>query len=508
MKTNFNFLKLLKMKQIFIIIILLSLIFSSCKKNFTELNVNPNEVTNVDPALLFKQSLKDGAGSYNTDVNAEQWGLMNWVMFMGAKGGIIQGEEYTIPGSKDALWNEQYSNALMNVQEVINLHSDSTEYVNQISVARIWKVFLFQRITDLWGQIPYSDALKGYSDLNYMPKYDTQKNIYYNMLSELKEASENIDPNSSFFDADVDLIFNGDIVKWQKFANSLRLRLAIRIKFIDNEKYTEELAEIQNLILISQNQESALFPFNSEKKNHLYEAFYTNQADVQNNPSKFLVDLLVNTNDPRIKIFLQKTPLSEAMPWIPEYQGVPNLLLNTASEWDAFDANWGDISKIGTWFLRDETPGVFMSYAEVCFLKAEAALDGFFQGNAQNLYKEGITANMEFYSLYGEDEHQISETEISVYLNSISSVDLENIITQKWLTFVFENGYEAYSEYRRTGFPILKYYDETEIDNTIFPKRFPYPSTEINLNGENYTNAVNEQGEDNEFTKVWWNTNE
>ncbi len=494
-------------KNIFLLLFVLSVFIISCKKNLTELNINPNEVNYVEPALLFKQSLKAGAGSYNSDVNVEQWGLMNWVMFMAAKGGVVAGEEYVVPGSKDAVWNEQYANALMYAQETLNLYADSANYCNKIAAARIWKVFLFHRIVDLWGEIPYSEALKGYSDLKYMPKYDTQKFIYYDMLNELKEAANMIDPTKEFFDASEDLVYKGDVLGWKKFANSLRLRLAVRIKFVDNQKYRQELSDIQNLDLISENSLSATFPFNSDRKNHLFEAFFTNQAGTQNNPSKFFVDMLVNSNDPRISIFLEKTLLHEAMPWIPEYRGVPNLLENNSPEWNNFEENWGDISSIGDWFLRNETPGVFMSFAEVCFLKAEAALDGYFQGDAQSFYEQGVRQNIDFYLKNTNKEYEITQSMIDNYVSALSPVDLENIITQKWITFAFENGYEAYAEYRRTGFPPLKKFDGTDINKNIFPYRFPYPASEITLNGENYAEAVQRQGADNEFTKLWWQEN-
>jgi len=481
------------------------IIFTACKRNLTELNVNPNEVTYVNPALLFKQSLKDGAGSYNTDVNVEQWGLMTWMMYMAPKGGHSPGEEYVIPGGKDGFWDEQFSNALVGIQETLNLYSDSVKYTNEIAIAKIWKVFLFHRMTDLWGEVPYSEALRGYDDLIYLPKYDSQQEIYFHFLDDLKASSSAIDEANPLSTPDADLIYSGDLHKWRLFANSLRLRLAINIKFIAPEKYNEVLKELEQAEFFTKNDDSAHFPFNEEKKNHLYETFFTNQGTVQNNPSKFLVDMLQQKNDPRAAVFFQKTELSLAQPWLyPEYKGVPNLLANNSETWSSYDSNWGDISKIGTWFLRAETPGVIMSYSEVCFLKSEAALDGFFPQSSDFYLKEGIKANMNFYTEYGEIEHEISEQKITNYISNLSGSTLEDIIMQKWISFAFENGFQAYSEYRRTGYPVLLNFNNTPIDNSIFPVRLPYPTSEITLNSENYNNAVSRQGTDNEFTKLWW----
>jgi len=489
-----------------LLIVLVFSVFSGCKKDLAGLNENPNDQTSINPDYLFKQSLKEGAGSYNSDVNVEQWGLMNWVMYLAARGGVISGNEYVIPSGKDAFWNEQYINALMQIQEVINVSGSDENMVNKKSASRIWKVFLFHRLTDLWGAVPYYDALKGYSDLNYAPGYDQQHEIYLNMLDELKNAALSFNSSAPFFNADADLIFSGDINSWIRFANSLRLRLATRIKNADHDRYLEEIADLSGKDLISSNEQSALFPFNGQKKNHLYEAWYTNQAAAQNNPSKFLVDMLVSTNDPRISVILEKTVMSIDYPWYDEYQGIPNLLPNTDPVWSTFDDDWRDVSAIGNWFLRDNTPGVLFSYAEVCFLLSEASLDGAYSlSDAQTLLNSGIRANMEFYNLHGDGSVLITSEQIDSFLLSITTCTLEDIITQKWLSFVFENGYEAYAEYRRTGFPVLKKYDGTEIEKSIFPKRFIYPNSETTLNRENYLKAISVQGADNEFTKLWWN---
>ncbi|NVO04076.1 MAG: SusD/RagB family nutrient-binding outer membrane lipoprotein [Bacteroidetes bacterium] len=501
------------MKNKIHILIFMTIVFSmvfitSCKKSLSELNINPNETITTNPEYLFRYSLKQGICSYNSDVNLKQWGLMNWMMYFATRGGVEPGKEYVVPTGKDAFWQEQYADALCNINEVILMTNDIPEDKNKNAAARIWRVWLFHRITDLWGEIPYSDALKGLSELNYTPKYDTQNSIYLSLIDELSNAENTMDSNFSFFDPSADLVCKGNISTWKKFANSLRLRLATRIKYRLPTIYSEQIANLQGKSLINSNSESILFPFNSEKKNPVYEASFTGQAIIQNNPSKFFVDMLVNTNDPRTKIFLEKSPMS-VLPWIPKYKGVPNLVLTTDPLWSSYnlDGNWGDISRIGNWFLRNETPGVIISYSEVCFLKAEAALDGLWTGNAQSLYEDGITANIQFYDVPGDTTWYVSNTEINTYLQSIPAVNLEQIITQKWISFGFENGYEAYAEYRRTGFPKFKKQDGSFISESAIPKRMIYPNFEKTLNNQNYLEAIGRQGADNEFTKIWWDIN-
>jgi len=497
----------MKTYKILSALILISLM-TACVKDLTDLNVNPNDPTSTDPNLLFTYALQQSMGNYNSDVNLEQWGLMNWTMFMAARGGIEAGKEYVIPSGKDDFWREQYSNALSNTQEIIDMAEGDPAMINMKAACIIWKINVFQLITDLWGNIPYSDALKGISGLNYSPSYDIQADIYSSMLDELKEATEMFTSEQDFFDPSSDLIYDGDIEKWKAFGNSLRLRLATRISNIDQEKYAEVLEELKEAELISSVDGSAIFPFNSVAKNHLWEVMFRGEAIVQNNPSKYLVDLLINSNDPRTPIFLEKAPLS-FLPIYDDYKGVPNLLVSNDPAWDSYnpDGDWGDISRIGNWFLRNETPGVVMSHSEVCFLKAEAALNGLWKGSAAAFVAEGIRSNARFFNDYGDGSQNIDEDDIENYIANIGETDLEQIITQKWITFIFENGYEAYSEYRRTGYPVLKDFNDDPIDINLFPNRLIYPYSEYTLNRENYNSAVSDQGDDDEFTRIWWDVN-
>ena len=496
--------KIIKYGLIFLVVI-----SQSCKKDLTELNTNPNEPNTTDINYLFRYSLKQGVANYNTDINLEQWGIMTWMMYLAPRGGVEPGKEYVIPSGKDGFWSEQYADALLNAQEIINLTEDDESLGNQNAAARIWKVFLFHRLTDLWGNIPYSEALKGYSGLIYTPKFDTQEDIYYAMLSELKLCAQKLDNSKKFFESSSDLLYKGNVSEWIKFANSLRLRLAIRIKLASPQRYISEINSLSNAPLISSNFESAIFPFNAEKKNPIYEADFTGQAIVQNNPSAFLVDLLANNNDPRISIILDKSPLSSILPWYAEYKGVPNLVNTNDAVWSGYnsDGKWGDISRIGNWFLRPETPGVLISYAEVCLLKAEAALDGSFSGSPQQFFEDGIRAQSEFYEDFGGANYHIDENDINTYIASQSAVTIEKIITQKWICFAFENGMEAWAEYRRTGFPTLKKYNGDNINNQIFPVRLIYPNSESTLNKTNYLEAISNQGADKEYTKIWWMSN-
>lgn len=483
--------------------LLLLIAFFACTKDFEELNKNPTSPPSMNPDLLFTYSVKSSMGAYPENIIMHQRGIMQWIMFNATYGGVEEGKEYYLPATKDALWARLYTDGLMNAQDVIDLTKDEPLLLNKTSIARIRKVFLFLKVVDLWGDIPYSHALKGTTEYILNPKYDLQESIYLGLLDELKSAAQNLNAAKESFGS-ADPIFMGNIEGWKKFANSLRFRIAIRIGAKRPDISQQVIADLSSVALISSNNENALFNFTSDFENFLYLNYSKSEHfEIFCLPSKFLVDLLVNSNDPRVKVFFTPAPV----PLYGYYCGVPNLLKTDDPVWSNFLGPGVDLSGVGNWFLRSNTPDVLLSYSEVCFLKAEAALNGWWQGNAQNLYEEGIRANMEFYKDSANNSY-ISNNEIISYLASVPPVNLENIITQKWISFVFMNSFEAYAEYRRTGFPVLKDYNGAPINTTHFPKRFTYPANEMSYNRANLMEAINRMGgSDNPQIPLWWDAN-
>jgi hypothetical protein len=504
----------------FYILIIIGLIFfqTSCIKDITDLNMDPNNEQTADPHLVFKYSVKRGMGNYLTASHLEYNGLQQWTMYFASRGGVEPGNEYPSPPGGDGFWNENYIDAMNNAQVIIRLAEENPELVNMKAAAIIWKTFLAQRISDLWGDIPYSAALQGNPDLDFTPEYDLQEDIYLKMLSDLENAVNTFDDSKEFYNEDSDLIFGGNIDLWKRFANSLRLRMAIRISNADATLSNSVLNELAQQELIETNQQSATFQYNSVYNKPLFEAgsIRYDEGAQYINPSKFLVDLLVESSDPRIGFLLEKTSLSATYPFINEYRGVPNLLAYNSEIWDSYNLDaqlgdplgqWGDVSRLGKWYLNNDRPFPILSFSEVCFLKAEAALNGSWPGDAMEYFKQGIRSHMEYINTNTDAENQITEMEILTYLNSFSEITLEKIITQKWILFAYENVFEAYADFRRTGFPVLKDYSGNPINTEDFPRRLKYPFSEFNLNRENYLNAVNNQGPDNSSTRIWWDTN-
>ena len=493
------------------------LIQSSCVKDLSELNKDPNNSTEVNPELLFKYAVKRGNGDYLTSSHLEYNGLQQWVMYMATRGGVEPGNEYPSPAGGDGFWNSSYIDAMNNAQVVIRLTDGNSDLINLNAAAKIWKVFIMHRVTDLWGNTPYSEALQGNPGIEFTPAYDTQEAIYTQMLQELETAANSIDASKSFISEDSDLIYSGEIDNWKRFANALRFRLAIRISGINTELAQSTIQGLQSVVLIENESQTASFQYNSVYNKPLYEATVIryNEGAQYINPSKFLVDLLLNTNDPRIKNILKKTSLSETYSFIDEYRGVPNLLSYNSEEWDNYNLDaalgdplgeWGDVSRVGEWYLNNDKPVQLLGYSEMCFLKAEAALKGWWTEDATELFKEGIISHMAYMNEYST-ETNITDTEILNYNNQFQNIDLENIIAQKYVVFTYENVFEAYADYRRTGFPVLLDYNEEGINLDIYPRRLRYPYSEYTLNRDNYLQAVEKQGSDTQLTSVWWDTN-
>ncbi|MEM7037685.1 MAG: SusD/RagB family nutrient-binding outer membrane lipoprotein, partial [Bacteroidota bacterium] len=349
------------------------------------------------------------------------------------------------------------------------------------------------RITDLWGDVPYFEALRGVNpdgDPILTPVYDGQDVIYADLLDELKDAASALDLDAGIFGG-ADPFYSGDVTRWRKFANTLRLRLALRVSNADpalaQQHATEVLAEAD---FISDNSEGAHFTFISDNESPFYQLDATGQG--MRNPSHFLIEHLNATADPRLNILAEPTTESVLLPPL-DYAGVPNL--QTTADLAGFSTF--NTSPVGDYFLQQSTPGTTLSFAESCFLQAEAAHKGWGgTQSAQAWYEAGVRAHMEYLNVATQD--------IDDFLAGGGAFDgtLEQIITQKWLTFVYRDGFEAYAEYRRTGFPALTDVNGAAIDAAAFPNRLAYPPVEISLNGTNVS-AVG-VGINDFSSKVWW----
>lgn len=486
------------MKKIFRIILpilITSFMVIGCKKNFEEINANPNNPENVNPELLMVTIIRSTVNQMVNDAFST--------------GNIVaqHSAEIREPGTDRynwgsfGVWGNGYSN-LRNIQNLYNIAVER-DHKNFQGVALILRAFTFARITDCYGDLPYSEALKGkLENPVYTPKFDTQADVYKGLIAELKQANTLLTATGGQIRNDI--LFNGDYLKWKKFANSLILRLALR-----QSNRVSPATEMQAIIsnptqfpIMTSNADNAvlkyvespnLFPITEQRS-----GFFLDRR-----LSKTLVDKMNQIADPRLPVFAQPTAESVTA-GTPAYAGVRN---------GELDANLGSsidrkVSALGTIYYNGlQVPvvaqGLVMTLAEVKFILAEAAQRGWINGDAKTFYEDGIKASVDYY-------RSVSGVNITASTNFLnhpevvfeSSRALEKIATQKWISLYF-NDFQAWHEWKRTGLPVLTPSFVNNNANRI-PVRFLYPTDLQVTNRDNYTLAVQKQGPDDINTKLWW----
>lgn len=489
----------------------------ACTNDFDRINVSPTAVQEdrFNENLLFTRALVYGALRYTEFQRAQMLYANHYIQYYSVAVDYFETDRYIIRNDwLTDYWQAAYADYAMQTQQVINITSRDPNKINKTAIARIWKVFIMHRITDLWGDVPYSQALTG----NITPAYDRQEDIYTDMLKELREAVASFDPARTGTFGNADLLYRGNIDRWIRFANSLRLRLAMRISRVAPALAEQNVREVltQNR-LISSNAESALMPYGRDFGNadENVQPMGVIRSFNEYRASNTLVDFLVQNNDPRLPVYVERNSAGQ-------YVGLRNGL--NPAQVNAI--NRDDFSKDSQIVSNLFAPSALFQFAEVRFLQAEAALRGWASGTPRQFYEEGVTASINFWV----DVYQnlltrvpesgrgaiptinISAADIAAYLQRPNIAfnqtrALEQIITQKWLTNI-NQGFESYAEYRRTGFPRLNPIPNTdglsETGGTSVPVRLRYPAEEQALNGANYQQAVLRQGPDLPTTKVWW----
>jgi hypothetical protein len=464
----------------------------SCTDGFEELNTNPKLITDDDikPSLLFTRVLKESGFDI---LNVGRIGEFSSYIKRGDSGNMLSLTDFSDPF-------DDYTTFIENLEAIIRLTKDNPELTNQNAMARIWKVWVYHRMTDAYGDIPYSEVATSFDDIILYPKYDSQESIYVDMLKELKEASASLSTSSEqigFGAADV--VFAGNSDSWKRFANSLRLRLALRVRYADEALAQQNVAEVFSSSLIATNDQNAVITSEGPDAADLSNTNPLYQEVVNGNPGAgssisaglALVENLLNNDDPRLTIYLEPNNDLEYI------GGAINL---TADEKALYpqSAKWSQYFRNATYDFN------VVQASEVNFLKAEAVLAGLANGDANMFYQNGITLAME---QYGVDSSDIT-TFLSSTAGALSGTEeekLEMIITQKYLALIGDS-YEVFTEHRRTGYPRVWIGSEAAAEtNNALPRRLPYPLIEYNLNAQGVEAAAGRlDGGDKMKSKIWW----
>ena len=475
---------------------LVILIAASCTKNFDELNTNPGLISEK---MIKADNLFSRVQKISLFAIPEFGRVSEFAGFMSneSSGFPFQNEDYGDP------FTGYYRSYLSNINEVIRLTQNPAQS-NKNAMARIFRVWLFHNLTDSYGDIPYFEAAKSGDAFVASPKYDKQEDIYKDMLKELKEAEAQLttDPSQENY-GNADLLYGGDIEAWKKLANSLRLRLAVRVRYVDNTLAQQNISEVISQPLISVNEENAKLLSDSKdapnRDNRSPIINSINDGVTLGNYFSFTVlEVLAVNNDPRMHVYFQLPKEIDATSSIP-YRARP---INPSGPINARYSR-DSVSFIGAFFEASRFTFNMLTAAEVSFLKAEAVLEGLANGDANALYRDGIRRAMEQYNVPETAINNFMAESVAT-LNGTNEQKLEQIIVQKYIALVYEST-EAWTEYRRTGYPKMWLGSgPTDTDGKV-PRRLTYPSDEYSKNGTNVNEAVTRYpGGDKLTSRMWW----
>lgn len=460
----------------------------SCKKDLADINKNPNGTENPQPNYLLTAAEKitaDAIWGVDNNLNSSLLFIQHW-----AKIQYTDPDRYIFDNSSfTSLWKQLYSQSVTDLNKIIAI-GETQQNNNYKGVALTLRSWAFQILTDAYGNIPYRQA--GKIDSFLTPAYDTQKDVYLGLLDDLKTAQSLLDPNGTAIQGDA--IYNNDIVKWKKFVNSLRLRIALRIADQLPAEAKQVITDIQSeggKYFESNADLAALIYQDSPNQNPVSLTFDTRQ---DYRISKTIVDTLAALNDPRLPVYAQGTDDAPH-----GYVGVPNGLLTG----DANNLGLSKTSRPGDYFRAPHAPAVILSYAEVLFDLSESASRGFITGDAADLYKQAISASLNQYAVNdaGTISSYLSQTAVQYDAANYK----KSIGRQKWIA-LFGQGLEAFAEWRRLDYPQLKPAVAGDLGGQM-PVRFIYPGSEQSLNGASYKKAVADQGKDLLTTKLWFDKN-
>lgn len=486
----------------YLLFLVVAFLAVSCTKNFEQVNTDPERPHQITPGVMLGQLQYK---LVNRSIVEGRY-FTHEVMQVDAPRSSTSGiglHRYVVTQDMANAWSAFYL-GMVDVDDIYKMANDLGE-VNYKAIALVYKCWAYSILTDVYGDIPYSQATTAAKG-NFQASFDKQKDIYVKMLADLDTAN-------LLFNTTKALTYGGDVVynantvsggvnaglvKWKKFCNSLKLRLLLRIIKRDGEinvssQINAILANPTLYPVFTNNADEAIFRYPNTVP--YFNPFYTaRQVDWRdgNYFTKFFINKMNTDNDPRRSVWCTQVLVSGNNVYQGIESGYPTSLQYVVGKNSSYSDGLKNLSQLG----------VMMSYAEVEFAKAELALKGFATGKSpQKHYEEGIGASM---IQWGVTLPAGYLTQPGVLYNSAATADkqLEQIMLQKYYAYFFTD-YQSWFEKRRTGYPILPRGSGIPAEN-IFPFRVPYPSYLQSLNAANLAAAITSMGGDNSNIKVWW----
>ena len=473
----------------------------SCSDDLSGLNDNDKGFEKTLPEGLMTNAQKEYAfWLMNTNSNRNLYRLFSqqWT-------GIAYPNEsnynVTTRNISGRAWNTLYKDILKDFDEAkvliiaqasaADTPEDLERRKNKLAILEVQSIIAWQALVDVFGNVPYSEAL----DIdNISPQYDDAATVYADLITRLDVAIANLDPDYGSFTApygngSADLIFKGDVGKWLIYANSVKLRMGMRLADSDPAVSKTIVEEAYTAGVISSNLENVTIAYSGSFPNThpLWEDLVqSNRRDFA--PANTYVDALNAVNDPRRDIFFVDKINGE---YVGAVYGALTSYPNT--------------SHIGRVFFKPDLEGVYMDYSEISFLLAEAAERGYnVGGSPEALYNQAITANMEYWGISGNAiDDYLAQPEVA-YITATGTYK-QKIGVQSWIA-LYNRGFEAWTEFRRLDAPGLVA-PPTATGSTIVPVRLTYPLSEQTQNGANWSAASAAIGGDKLETKLFWDVN-
>ena len=454
-----------------------------CTEDFEEINKNPNQPTEANNAYLLTNAQMQLNDNYWDEWLNGRCGML-WSQYWAQNEYTEESRYRARPTTDNNYWLGFYR-PLKDLQEIIETNAErENPNVNAVQVARILKSYYYHVMTDVWGDIPYTEALAGTENLQ--ASFDAQSDIYEGILTTLKDAQSKLNPESKQAIRG-DMVYHGDVEKWKKFANSLRLRVATRMKDANSSLAQTHYNEALSAGVFESNADNATFVWGDAVPNN--NPLNENQKTRTDfSISTTFMDALKAQNDPRIQIYAE--PIS---PGSSEYVGMPYGMTNS----DAAAIGNSTVSQPGWEVYKPDAPTILMTYDEVLFIQEEwNNFDG-------SYFKDAVRANMNF---WGVDAGAIDS-----YVASLPNDPTEEqVFTQKWFA-LYMQGIQAWSHVRRTNVPelerpqggIMEAYI-AQMEGWNVPRRRPYPNNIYDLNRANLDAALERQGPDEIGVELWW----
>ena len=486
---------------------------NACDAGFDELNVNKTAAIAINPVFALNNAVINTTPPSPT-VQYEM-GIVQQIV--SPNSGVLTGANFN-QDNRDytqATWQRYYRSVIRNTYDVIATTKDPSR-TNLVNMAKILQSYAFLVLTDTYGDIPYTEAGKGYTDQKVYPKYDKQQAVYAGIIKEISDAVAALDASKTRETADV--LFGGDVAKWKKFGNSLLLRIGMRLSKVDATQAQSLVSKALAGGVITTNADNVLILHDANYLNSIGQLLNATEANNFYLAAPF-VDYLKKTNDPRLRSIAvryvgatsgtQQTPARAVID--PAVQiGMPFGFDNSSISGPVKTlglASFYDFSQADRTRMNKTTARAYLVTAsQTNLLLAEAVTRGWVTGNAKDYFEAGVKTHMAQVSEMDANS-VVSSSAVDAYLAANpfnSTTALEQINTQYWIS-CFLNGPEAFANFRRTGFPKLapNPFSGKAIKGD-FINRLTYPNSEISVNSVNVKAAIANQGADDLDTKVWW----